>query len=59
MKVVNFNDEDALAIRSPGSDGNWDGDSYSMAPFISTDYKQDIVWANGLIVRWPQNWREQ
>jgi general secretion pathway protein G len=59
MKVLNFNDADALAVRSPGKGGVWDGDTYSMAPFISTDYKQDIVWADGLFVRWPQNWKDQ
>ena len=30
-----------------------------MAPFVSTDYEQDIVWADGLFVRWPQNWKDQ
>jgi general secretion pathway protein G len=59
MKILNFNDEDAMAIRSPGKGGNFDGDTYSMSPFISTDYKQDIVWADGLFVRWPQNWKDQ
>lgn len=59
MKVIDFNAEDALAIRSPGSDGIFDGTTYSMAPFVSTDYKQDIVWADGLFVRWPQNWKDQ
>jgi general secretion pathway protein G len=59
LKVVDFNAEDASGIRSPGSDGIFDGTTYSMAPFVSTDYKQDIVWADGLFVRWPQNWKDQ
>ena len=59
LKILNFNDEDAMGIRSPGKGGNWDGDTYSMAPFVSTNYKSDIVWADGLFVRWPQNWKDQ
>ncbi len=59
MKILNFNDADAMAIRSPGKGGTWDGDSYTMAPFVSTNYKSDIVWADGLFVRWPQNWKDQ
>ena len=26
---------------------------WTVAPFISTDYNQDIVWADGYMVRWP------
>lgn len=59
MKLLNFNDANALAIRSPGRVGVFDGDTYTMAPFVSTDYEQDIVWADGLFVRWPQNWKDQ
>jgi len=59
IKAVNFNDADTLAIRSAGKGGLFDGTTYTMAPFVSTDYKQDIVWADGLFVRWPQNWKDQ
>ena len=58
LKIVNFNEENALAIRSPGKGGFWDGDAYTMAPFVSTNYKMDIVWADGMFIRWPQNWKE-
>jgi general secretion pathway protein G len=59
LKILDFNEENALAIRSPGKDGFWDGSAYTMAPFVSTNYKSDIVWADGMFVRWPQNWKEQ
>ncbi|MGB3563500.1 MAG: type II secretion system protein [Thermoanaerobaculia bacterium] len=59
MKILDFNDADTIAVRSPGKGGNWDGNTYTMAPFVSTNYKSDIVWADGLFVRWPQNWKDQ
>ena len=42
-----------MLIRSPGSDGLFAGDSYTFEPFVATDYGEDIVWADGLFVRWP------
>ena len=41
-----------LGIRSPGRDTGYDA-SYSVGPFIATDYDRDIVWADGYFVRWP------
>lgn len=42
-----------MLIRSPGFDGSYDADSYTFGSFTTTDYQQDIVWADGLFVRWP------
>ncbi len=56
LKVIDFNDPDTIAIRSSGGDGVFSGPIYTMAPFTTTDYDQDIVWADGLFFRWPQNW---
>lgn len=28
--------------------------SWSVMPFLATDYNQDIVWADGYFVRWPE-----
>lgn len=42
----------ALA-RSPGSDGEFAGDSYESGSFSATDYTEDIVWADGGFVRAP------
>ena len=42
-----------MAIFSPGrSPGSIDG-SYTMGPFLATDYDQDIVWSDGFFVRYP------
>lgn len=43
-----------MAIRSLGRDGVAMGDIYSVTSFEPTDYDQDIVWADGFMVRWPQ-----
>ncbi len=42
-----------MLIRSTGIDGAFSGDSYDFAPFVTTDFDQDIVWADGVFVRWP------
>ena len=50
--------EDPLAgqvmlIRSPGLDGNFSNGDYVHSAFTTTDFDQDIVWADGIFVRWP------
>lgn len=42
-----------IVIRSPGCDGRFEGETYETGPFAATDYRQDIVWAEGEFVRWP------
>lgn len=43
-----------MAIRSAGLDGQFDDDKYVPGAFDPTDYAQDLVWADGFFVRWPQ-----
>jgi prepilin-type N-terminal cleavage/methylation domain-containing protein len=43
-----------LAIRSKGRDFVASGTAYSVSNFEPTDYDQDVVWADGFMVRWPQ-----
>jgi len=45
---------DLVLIRSPGCTGSFRDTVYEAGPFLPTDYDQDIVWANGSFVRWPQ-----
>jgi hypothetical protein len=47
-------DQQVMAIRSFGRGGESDGDPYTVTSFEPTDYNQDIVWADGFFVRWPQ-----
>ena len=46
-------DRTVMAIRSGGRD-TVVGTNYTVAPFDPTDYDQDIVWADGFFVRWPE-----
>jgi general secretion pathway protein G len=43
----------AIAIRSTGRDGIFSGTTYQVGPFVSTDYDQDMVWSDGLFIRYP------
>lgn len=42
--------EHLLAIRSPGSDGAFQGTAYAPGPVVDT--ADDLVWADGYFVRW-------
>ncbi|HSS48658.1 MAG TPA: prepilin-type N-terminal cleavage/methylation domain-containing protein [Thermoanaerobaculia bacterium] len=54
MNTANVLAQTVLAIRSDGRDGTTVADKYTVAGFDPTDYDQDIVWADGFFVRWPQ-----
>jgi len=43
-----------MAIRSYGRNTTPEGTSYTVTNFDPTDYDQDIVWADGFMVRWPE-----
>ncbi len=44
-----------MAIRSQGRNKTAEGSgTYSVTAFDPTNYDQDIVWADGFFVRWPQ-----
>jgi len=47
--------EHVMLIRSGGHDGDASASEYQVSSFDPTDYDQDIVWADGFFVRWPQN----
>lgn len=46
--------QQVMAIRSLGRDKTEETAAYSVTSFEPTDYDQDIVWADGFFVRWPQ-----
>jgi type IV pilus assembly protein PilA len=54
MHTSNVLAQTVLAVRSNGRDGSSITDDYTVAGFDPTDYDQDIVWADGFFVRWPQ-----
>lgn len=41
-------------ITSGGRDDQLSGGTYSVGSFDPTDYDQDVIWADGLFLRWPQ-----
>jgi prepilin-type N-terminal cleavage/methylation domain-containing protein len=41
-------------ITSNGRDASLASDQYTIGSFDPTDYDQDIIWADGLFLRWPQ-----
>jgi len=50
----NFLEEHVMAIRSPGRNGSFSGDSYIVEPFNYVHYDEDIVWTDGFFARWPE-----
>ena len=48
-----LDDPQYMGIRSPGRGDSFEGTSYTMGPFIATDYNKDIVWADGFFVAYP------
>jgi type II secretion system protein G len=52
--TTNFSLAQLIALRSYGQKGAQDSVPYTTGAFEPTDYEQDIVWADGFFVRWPQ-----
>ena len=46
--------QQVMAIGSGGRDRSTISGTYTVAGFDPTDYDQDILWADGFFVRWPQ-----
>jgi hypothetical protein len=43
-----------LGIRSAGRDKAFSGNVYTVTSFEPTSFDEDLVWADGYFVRWPQ-----
>jgi hypothetical protein len=43
-----------MLIRSPGRDGKFSGSVYQVGSFEPGSFDEDIVWADGFFVRWPE-----
>jgi prepilin-type N-terminal cleavage/methylation domain-containing protein len=55
LNIANPLVENVMLIRSGGRDLAFAADTYEFGAFDPTDYAQDIVWADGFFVKWPQN----
>ncbi len=51
---ANVLDQQVMMIRSLGRDKMSEGESLMVTSFDPTNYDEDIVWADGFFVRWPQ-----
>ena len=54
LETTNVLQPQVMAIGSGGRDASTPSGTYSVAGFDPTDYDQDIIWADGFFVRWPQ-----
>jgi hypothetical protein len=54
LGVDNVTSPQVMSIRSAGRDGRFSSTNYSVGSFASNDFAEDIVWADGYFVRWPQ-----
>lgn len=45
---------DVALCASGGEDGNVEGGSYTIGPIPPTDFTQDLIWADGDFIRWPE-----
>jgi prepilin-type N-terminal cleavage/methylation domain-containing protein len=55
LNIANPLAQQVMAIRSQGRNKTAEGSgSYTVTSFDPTDYDQDILWADGFFVRWPQ-----
>lgn len=46
--------QQVMTIRSPGRDGKYSERIYTVTSFDPDDVDEDIVWADGYFIRWPQ-----
>jgi general secretion pathway protein G len=54
LNTTNLGQANIMAIGSGGRDMNAVSGKYEAVGFDPTDYDQDILWADGFFVRWPQ-----
>ncbi|HEY0511186.1 MAG TPA: prepilin-type N-terminal cleavage/methylation domain-containing protein [Thermoanaerobaculia bacterium] len=54
LETTNVLQQHVMAIASGGRDASTPSGSYTVTGFDPTDYDQDLVWADGFFVRWPQ-----
>lgn len=45
---------DVMSIRCPGRDDRFETDAYTLGTFPEKEFDRDIVWADGLWIRRPE-----
>jgi prepilin-type N-terminal cleavage/methylation domain-containing protein len=54
LNIANPHSQNVMAIRSRGRNSVAETNDYTVTGFEPTDYDQDVVWADGFMVRWPE-----
>jgi hypothetical protein len=54
LNVKNVLAPQVMGIRSPGRDGRFSANRYSVGSFPPDQFDEDIVWVDGFFARWPQ-----
>jgi|SRR6185436_1446159 len=54
LNVANPLAQKVMGIRSPGRDGLFSDTAYTVTSFDPESLDEDLVWADGFFVRWPQ-----
>ena len=54
LMTGNLSSDKLMAIRSAGADRIFSTDTYVAGPFDPRIYTEDLVWVDGVFMRWPQ-----
>lgn len=54
LRIDDLQDEHVMLVRSPGSDGEFDSDSYESGAYDPDETARDIVWGDGYFISWPE-----
>jgi prepilin-type N-terminal cleavage/methylation domain-containing protein len=54
VNLTRIDYERMFLIASGGRDGDTPAGTYTIGGFEPTDYDQDIIWADGYFIHWPQ-----
>ena len=54
LNTTDYTALNVMIIRSPGRDGAFSGDAYSIGSFAPEHFDEDVVWADGFFIRWPE-----
>ena len=54
LDVANPLAQRIMGIRSPGRDRLYSDTAYTVESFDPESFDEDIIWADGFFVRWPQ-----
>lgn len=54
LNIANLSADRLMAIRSGGRDRIFSTDDYAAGPFDPRVFDEDLVWVDGVFVRWPE-----